>query len=109
MTVYAYPRSGLILFLGLHFVPALPEVRLALVTRLGRTALQAAFSLLSLLDWRSSSAATHRRRPARACSNRRGRHRGRTVRDDAVVHSACGSEPAQPHPTHVGHPMLLGS
>lgn len=41
--------AGLILFLGLHFVPALPEVRLALVKRWGERYYKAAFSLLSFV------------------------------------------------------------
>ena len=40
---------GLILFLGLHLVPALPDLRAALVRRLGEPRYKGAFSLLSLL------------------------------------------------------------
>ena len=40
---------GLILFLGLHLVPALPDLRVALVRRLGEPRYKGAFSLLSLL------------------------------------------------------------
>jgi len=40
---------GLILFLGLHLVPALPQVRAALAQRLGEQRFKGAFSLLSLV------------------------------------------------------------
>jgi uncharacterized membrane protein len=40
---------GLILFLGLHLVPALPDLRAALVRHLGEARYKGAFSLLSLL------------------------------------------------------------
>lgn len=41
--------AGLILFLGLHLVPALPPLRTALVARLGEGRYKAGFSLLSLI------------------------------------------------------------
>jgi uncharacterized membrane protein len=41
--------AGLIVFLGMHLLPALPPLRLALVARLGEGPYKAAFSLLSLV------------------------------------------------------------
>jgi uncharacterized membrane protein len=41
--------AGLVLFLGLHLVPALPQLRVALVARLGEGRYKAAFSLLSII------------------------------------------------------------
>src|SRR5208283_139626 len=46
MTIFI---AGLIVFLALHLVPALPGVRAALAARLGEARYKAAFSLLSLL------------------------------------------------------------
>ncbi len=40
--------AGLVLFLGLHLVPALPQLRRALAARLGEQRYKGAFSLLSL-------------------------------------------------------------
>jgi len=41
--------AGLLLFLGLHLLPALPDVRLSLIDRLGDARYKVAFSLLSLV------------------------------------------------------------
>ena len=41
--------AGLVLFLGLHLVPAWPHLRAALVARLGEKPFKAGFSLLSLI------------------------------------------------------------
>lgn len=41
--------AGLILFLGLHLLPALPDARLALIERSGERRYKSAYSLLSLL------------------------------------------------------------
>ena len=41
--------SGLVLFLGIHLVPAIPPLRTALVGRLGELRYKGAFTLVSAL------------------------------------------------------------